>query len=403
MGLNIREIIPRKEIEFANLKEKIIVVDAFNILYQFLSTIRQYDGTPLMDKKKRITSHLSGIFYRNINLLSERIKLVYVFDGEPPKLKNKTHEEREQVREIAKEKYEKAIQEEDIGMMRRYSSQLIRLNDEIIKESKELLEAMGIVVVQAPSEGEAEAAYLCRIKEDVYASVSQDYDSLLFGAPRLIQNLTLSKRKKTFSGYIEIKPEMIELEDVLNKLGINLDQLICLGILVGTDYNPKGIPGIGQKRALDIVKRYQQPILIFKSIEEQLMSLPEEDRFDWQEIFELFHRPAVKDFEIKFPEFNEEKIKKILDRQLPNKEIATWLTIDAIIGQSSLNQARVFNESTQINGLVLTKLDGTGKGGTVFAITQELSLPIVYVTFGEQLDDLRLFDAQSYVKELLSN
>ena len=198
MGLNIREIIPRKEIEFANLKEKIIVVDAFNILYQFLSTIRQYDGTPLMDKKKRITSHLSGIFYRNINLLSERIKLVYVFDGEPPKLKNKTHEEREQVREIAKEKYEKAIQEEDIGMMRRYSSQLIRLNDEIIKESKELLEAMGIVVVQAPSEGEAEAAYLCRIKEDVYASVSQDYDSLLFGAPRLIQNLLFLRERKLF-------------------------------------------------------------------------------------------------------------------------------------------------------------------------------------------------------------
>ena len=265
-----------------------------------------------MDKKKRITSHLSGIFYRNINLLSERIKLVYVFDGEPPKLKNKTHEEREQVREIAKEKYEKAIQEEDIGMMRRYSSQLIRLNDEIIKESKELLEAMGIVVVQAPSEGEAEAAYLCRIKEDVYASVSQDYDSLLFGAPRLIQNLTLSKRKKTFSGYIEIKPEMIELEDVLNKLGINLDQLICLGILVGTDYNPKGIPGIGQKRALDIVKRYQQPILIFKSIEEQLMSLPEEDRFDWQEIFELFHKPKVIDVNFEFGKIDEEKIKKIL-------------------------------------------------------------------------------------------
>ena len=78
MGLNIRDIIPRKEIEVESLKGKIICVDAFNALYQFLSTIRQVDGTPLMDNQKRITSHLSGVFYRNINLLSEGIRLVYV-------------------------------------------------------------------------------------------------------------------------------------------------------------------------------------------------------------------------------------------------------------------------------------------------------------------------------------
>ena len=95
MGLNIRDIIPRKELEFVALKGKTVVVDAFNILYQFLSTIRQADGTPLMDDKKRITSHLSGIFYRNISLLSEGLKLVYVFDGEPPALKGKTREGRE--------------------------------------------------------------------------------------------------------------------------------------------------------------------------------------------------------------------------------------------------------------------------------------------------------------------
>jgi len=289
-----------------------MVVDAFNILYQFLSTIRQADGTPLMDNKKRITSHLSGIFYRNVSLLSEGLKLVYVFDGVPPALKNKTHKKREEGRELASERFDDAEQREDFESMRRYGSQLIRLNDEMIKESKELLEAMGIFVVQAPSEGEAEAAYLCKMKEEVYSSVSQDYDSLLFGAPRLIQNLTLSRRRKTFSGYVEVKPEIIELEDVLNKLAINLDQLICLGILVGTDYNPKGIPGIGQKRALDIVRKYEQPVLIFQSVAEQLMSLPEEDRFDWQEIFQLFHKPAVVDAEFEFKKIDEEKIKEIL-------------------------------------------------------------------------------------------
>ena len=129
----------------------------------------------------------------------------------------------------------------------------------MIEEAKELLSAMGIAVVQAPGEGEAEAAYLARIKDKIYASVSQDYDSLLFGAPKLVRNLTFSKKRKTFRGWIEVNPEIIELEKVLNMLNISLDQLICLGILVGTDYNPKGIPGIGQKKALKIVQQYKQP------------------------------------------------------------------------------------------------------------------------------------------------
>jgi flap endonuclease-1 len=315
MGLNIRDIIPRREIEISDLKGRILCVDAFNILYQFLSTIRQVDGTPLMDKKNRITSHLSGIFYRNIALLSEGINLVYVFDGEPPKNKIRTHRIREESKNLAERRYEEAKNEENLEYMKRYSSQLVRLNEEIIKESKELLEAMSITVIQAPGEGEAEIAHLSKINKEIYGCVSQDYDSLLFGAEKLIRNLTLTGRRKSYSGYIEVKPEIIELEKVLNYLEINLDQLICLGILIGTDYNPKGIPGIGQKRALDIVKRYKQPIFIFKSVEEQIYSLSEKDRFDWKEIFELFKKPNVSKEEINFKKIDEEKIKKILVKE----------------------------------------------------------------------------------------
>ena len=312
MGLNIREIIPRRELEESELKDKIVCVDAFNALYQFLSSIRQPDGTPLMDNKKRITSHLSGIFYRNINLMEEGIKLVYVFDGRAPDLKYKTHKERETSRDIAKERYEIAKGELDIESMKRYSSQLTRLNREMIEESKELLEAMGIPVIQASSEGEAQAAYMARTIPRVYASVSQDYDSLLFGAPRLIRNLTVSRKRKTYSGYVEIKQEVIELDKVLNILEINLEQLICLGILVGTDYNPKGIPGIGQKKALEIVKKYKFPYEIFKSVEEQIMSLSEEDRFEWQDIFSLFYKPKVDNVDFEFKGFDENKIREIL-------------------------------------------------------------------------------------------
>ncbi|GBE19728.1 flap endonuclease-1 [archaeon BMS3Abin17] len=298
--------------EISELNGKVVCIDAFNTLYQFLSTIRQADGTPLMDNKKRITSHLSGLFYRNISLLYDGLKMVYVFDGVPPELKGKTHEKRQETRDLAKERYEEAKKEEDISAMKRYSGQLARLDDEMIKESKELLQAMGIAVVQAPSEGEAECAYLSKIKEDVYAIASQDYDSLLFGAKKLIQNLTLARRRKTATGWIEIKPELIELDKVLNLLEINLDQLICIGILAGTDYNPKGIPGIGQKRALEIVKRFKQPVLIFQSVEEQIMSLPEKDRFEWQEIFEMFKKPELEDADFEFGKIDEEKIKKLL-------------------------------------------------------------------------------------------
>lgn len=311
MGLSIREIIPRQEIEISSLRGKTVCVDAFNSLYQFLSSVRQADGTPLMDDEKRITSHLSGIFYRNLALLEQGIKLVYVFDGKAPELKAKTHKKRKGARDLASERYEKAKQEEDLEKMKSYSSQLLRLDDEMIKESKELLIAMGIVVVQAPSEGEAEAAYLAK-KKDVYASVSQDYDSLLFGAPILIRNLTLARKRKTFSGYVEVKPEEIILDEVLKKLEINLDQLICLGILVGSDYNPKGIPRIGQKKALAIVQEFKTPEKIFESVKEKIDELDEEDKFDWKIIFDLFVNHEVKDFEFKFKKFDEKKIKEIL-------------------------------------------------------------------------------------------
>ena len=342
MGLNIREIIPRKELQISELKGKIVCVDAFNILYQFLSTIRQPDGTPLMDNKKRITSHLSGIFYRNVNLLSEGIKLVYVFDGEAPGLKIKTYKKRKEARDIAKGRYESAKQEEDIEEMKRYSSQLIRLDDEMIEEAKQLLEAMGIPVVQAPSEGEAEAAYLARHKSEVYASVSQDYDSLLFGTPKLVRNLTISRRKKTYSGYIEINPEIIDLQDVFNKLEINLDQLICLGILVGTDYNPRGVPGIGQKKALEFVRKLKTPVRIFKEFEGKINNLPEEDKFDWQEIFELFHKPNARNAEFIFGEVDEKKIKEILVKKHDFSEERI---------ENQLEKLREFKEKNKQKGL----------------------------------------------------
>lgn len=308
MGVNISKIIPKREINISDLKNKTIAIDAYVTLYQFLTTIRQPDGTPLMDRNRQVTSHLSGLFYRNINLLQEGIKPVYVFDGIPPELKQSEIEKRKEVKKIAEEKYIKAKESGDISGMKKYSSRTVKITDKIIKESKELLEAMGIPVIQAPSEGEAEAATLAR-QGKVYAAASQDYDALLYATPYLIRNLTSSRRKKLPSGlYIDIKPELIEFQRVVRELDVDKDQLICLAILVGTDYNPGGVKGLGQKRALEIVQQYKYPVEIFKYVSKNFDFI-----FEWQEIFKQFSSyKSEYEEKIEFKKPDKEKLKKIL-------------------------------------------------------------------------------------------
>jgi len=314
MGLQISEIITKKELDFKDLKGKTLAVDAFNAIYQFLTTIRQPDGTPLKDSKGNVTSHISGLFYRNMNLILQGIKLIYVFDGEPPKLKGKTHEIRKEARDQAKEKYEKAVKDEDIESMGKYSRSEVYLDEQKIKESKELLEAMGIAIVQAPGEGEAQASLLSQ-NNGIYAVASQDYDCLMFKAPKLIQNMSLSRKRKTPSGYVDIEPQLIELQAVLNELEINQEQLICIGIICGTDYNPGGIKGLGPKKSLKIVKEYKTKEDIFKTLDSDEKFEKYEVNFDWVPIYEEIINPNVtKDVKIEFPPIDEDKIKEILTK-----------------------------------------------------------------------------------------
>ncbi|HID80385.1 MAG TPA: flap endonuclease-1, partial [Ignisphaera sp.] len=261
MGVNLRELIPedaKREItDLRELMGKVIALDAYNALYQFLAAIRQPDGTPLIDRKGRVTSHLSGLFYRTINLMEYGIKPVYVFDGMPPEIKRYEVERRRIRREKAAELAERAYAEGRVEEARKYSIQALRLTQEMVESAKRLLDAMGIPYIQAPSEGEAQAAYIAR-KGDAWAVASQDYDALLFGTPRLVRNLAISGRRKLPGRdmYIEIKPEVIELDRVLKVLGITRSQLIDIAILIGTDYNPDGVPGIGPKSAYQLIKAH---------------------------------------------------------------------------------------------------------------------------------------------------
>ncbi len=214
MGVNLSELVSGRQIELSDLKGRMIAIDAYNTLYQFLSIIRdRFTGEPLKDSKGRITSHLSGLFYRTTNLLENGIDPVFVFDGKPPAFKHKTAEKRSAIKKEAEAKLEKAREEGDAEAIRRYAQATSKLTGEMIESSKRLLELMGVAVLQAPSEGEAQAAYMANAGV-VWASGSQDWDSLLFGANRMIKNLTVSGRRKIprKEDYVEIRPEIIELE-----------------------------------------------------------------------------------------------------------------------------------------------------------------------------------------------
>ena len=179
----------------SGLSDKVVAVDAYNTIYQFLATIRGPTGELLTNAQGDVTSHLSGLFYRNINLLADNIKLIYVFDGKPNLLKSKEIERRRQIKHEASEKYQEAMTEGRFEDARKYSQATSILTDKMVEESKKILTLLGIPNVQAPSEGEAAAAYITN-QGIAFTCASQDYDSLLFGANRLTRNLQSVEREK---------------------------------------------------------------------------------------------------------------------------------------------------------------------------------------------------------------
>jgi flap endonuclease-1 len=329
MGIQIFDILPKKDLEIEDLKGRTLAVDAFLWLHQFLSIIRQPDGTPLMDSKGRVTSHLSGIFYRSARLIENGIKLVFVFDGPSPSFKAATVEERKSIKEKAKLRWQEAIDEEDLKEARKAAQMTSHLTGEMVQQSKNLLEYMGIPVVQAPSEGEAQCAHLCR-KGMVYAVSSQDSDSLLFNSPRLVRNLSMTGRRKLprQDTYVEIKPEMIELEGALKELGLTREQMIIVGLLVGGDYNP-GIRGYGPKKALELVRKE-------KTLENVLKKIEWNHPTPAEQVFDFYMKPQIDEnakFEPRSPqpenifkfmvdehEFSQERIEKIVKILTDSKE-----------------------------------------------------------------------------------
>ena len=265
MGVDLAPLIVKKEIKLSDLKGKKLAIDTHLVLHQFLETMPKFT-----DSKGRLTTHLLGLYFRVTHLLAEGIKPAFVFDG-----------------------YEGHPKETRLVSFR------------IMEESKELLSYLGCPVIQAPSEGEAQCAFMAK-QGKVWAAASQDYDSLMFGAPKLVRNLTISRyRKLPKGGKAKVRPELLVLKDTLKKHHINQKQLIALCMLIGTDFNPK-VPKVGPKGAVKLVKG-KKPEQIFKSLPLG---------YDWKEVFNYITKMSTtKDYNLKWKKYDYGKIINFLCKE----------------------------------------------------------------------------------------
>ncbi|HYW02261.1 MAG TPA: flap endonuclease-1 [Candidatus Acidoferrum sp.] len=255
MGFNLSPLIVKRRLTLEELRGRTLAVDANNLLYQFLALVRSKDGSPFSDSQGRITSHIVGLIMRTTRLMADyKIRPVFVFDGKPSELKSATLAERRRSREKAREEWKEAIGRGDYGTAWSKAVRMNSLTQDMQNDAKKVLDLLGIPRVQATQEGEAQAAYMAA-RGDVWAVNSRDYDSVLFGSPRLVRYITISGQEYLPSKGISrpLIPELIELEKLLATLRLTREQLVDLAILVGTDFN-QGIRGIGPKTALKLLR-----------------------------------------------------------------------------------------------------------------------------------------------------
>ncbi|EDQ98419.1 uncharacterized protein LACBIDRAFT_192371 [Laccaria bicolor S238N-H82] len=243
---------PKAIKEIKTLFGRKVAIDASMSIYQFLIAVRQKDGELLTNDAGETTRYLMGLFYRTLRIVENGIKPAYIFDGKPPELKKGVLSKRLERREEAKEEGEEAKETGTVEDVDRFSRRTVKVTREHNQECQRLLRLMGIPVVIAPSEAEAQCAELARGGKVYialyYAAGSEDMDTLTFNAPILFRHLTFSEAKKQPISEINLKEA---LEGPLYSFPTFID--LC--ILLGCDYL-EPIKGVGPKSALKLIREY---------------------------------------------------------------------------------------------------------------------------------------------------
>ncbi|KAL4202330.1 hypothetical protein AMTRI_Chr02g263160 [Amborella trichopoda] len=275
-----------KEHTFESYFGRKIAIDASMSIYQFLIVVGRTGSEMLTNEAGEITSHLQGMFSRTIRLLEAGIKPLYVFDGKPPDLKKEELAKRLSKRVGATEDLAQAIETGDKADIEKYSKRTVKVTRQHNEDCKRLLRLMGVPVIEAPSEAEAECASLCK-NGNVYAVASEDMDSLTFGAPRFLRHLMDPSSKKV--------PVMeFEIGKILEELDLTMDQFIDLGILCGCDYC-ESIKGIGGQTALKLIRQHGSIENILENFNKERYVIPE--NWPYQDARCLFKEPLVSPLE----------------------------------------------------------------------------------------------------------
>ncbi len=259
-----------KEVNLKSLAGRKVAVDASMALYSFLIAIRSRSGAEgpnmmLTNESGEVTSHVQGMFSRTIRLLSCGVKPAYVFDGKPPTFKSGELAKRFERRQKAEKELIKATEDENVEDIDKFSRQTVKMTPQHNTDCQELLRLMGVPVIIAPSEAEAQCAELARAGK-VYATATEDMDALTFATPKLLRKLTFSLAKD--EGILEI-----DVSKVLEGLDLTMDGFIDLCILCGCDYTDR-IRGIGPKNALKLIKKHKTIENIIKNIDTSKYVIP---------------------------------------------------------------------------------------------------------------------------------
>ncbi|CAK9877862.1 unnamed protein product [Sphagnum jensenii] len=294
-----------KEQKFESYFGRRIAIDASMSIYQFLIVVGRTGNEMLTNEAGEVTSHLQGMFNRTIRVLEAGMKPVYVFDGKPPDLKKGELAKRYAKREDASEELTTAMEGGEKADIEKYSKRTVKVTKQHNEDCRKLLRLMGVPVVEAPSEAEAECAALCKA-DKVYAVASEDMDSLTFGSTRFLRHLMEPTSRK-------IPVMEFEIAKVLQELNLTMDQFVDLCILCGCDYCDT-IRGIGAQTALKLIRLHGSLEAVLENLNKDRYQIP--DPWPYQEARRLFKEPVVTPTE-ELPEFkwnapDEEGLRKFL-------------------------------------------------------------------------------------------